>query len=225
MAKRKAEVTPPSVDVESIPNRIVPGKILFEMTIPPKGETSFILKTGQVFRTIDIEGQQVADVMLYNLHDPEDRYWVANTIKLNNQVYLTKGHVFYSERANKMATIVADTCGTHDTLCGSCSSEIDFVRYKIKWHPNCTDNFTRGLARFGLTRRDMVMSFNVFMNAPVQKDGTFAIAEPRSKVGDYIDIRADTDLIVCLSNCPQDLNPCNAFRPTALHIVAFEPSK
>jgi hypothetical protein len=206
-----------------ISNRDVPGRILFEMTIPPRGETSFVLKQGQVFRTIDIHGQQVADLMLYRGQDPEERYWVANTIKLNGQVYLTTGHRLYSDRANRMATIVADTCGAHDTLCGSCSADIDLVRYQVTWHPNCTDNFVRSLARYRLQRRDMVMSFNLFMNAPVQPDGSFAIVEPRSKPGDYIDIRADMDLIVCFSNCPQDLNPCNAFNPTALHIVAYEP--
>lgn len=204
-------------------SRVVPGEVIFEMTIPPKGETSFVLKRGQVFRTIDVEGQQVADLVLYSRQDPEERYWVANTIKLNRQVYLTKGHALYSDRAQKMATIVADTCGVHDTLCGSCSAEIDFVRYGVKWHHNCTDNFVRSLARYNLRRRDMVMSFNIFMNAPVREDGTFEIITPKSKAGDYIDIRADMDVIVCFSNCPQDLNPCNGFNPTPLHIVTFEP--
>ena len=221
MAKA-ADGAPRAVDVSEIPSRDVSGRIVFEMTIPPKGETSFVLKQGQVFRTIDVHGKQVADVMLYRLQDPDERYWVANTIKLNETAYLTTGHRLYSDRANPMATIVADSCGRHDTLCGSCSAEIDFVRYQVKWHPNCTDNFVRSLSRFNLKRHDMVMSFNLFMNAPVQPDGSFAIVEPLSKPGDYIDIRADMDLIVCFSNCPQDLNPCNGFNPTALHIVAFE---
>jgi urea carboxylase-associated protein 1 len=220
----KVEVGVPRAAAGSeIPNRDVPGRIVFEIAVPAKGETSFVLKDGQVFRTIDVEGKQVADVMLYRLQDPEERYWVANTIKLNGKAYLTTGHTLYSDRANPMATIVADTCGTHDTLCGSCSADIDFVRYQVKWHPNCTDNFVRSLARYNLKRHDMVMSFNLFMNAPVQPDGSFAIVEPRSSSGDYIDIRADMDVIVCFSNCPQDLNPCNGFNPTALHIVVYEP--
>lgn len=214
-----------AAQVEEIPSRDVPGRIVFETTIPPKGEISFVLKQGQVFRTIDVRGQQVADLMLYRLQDPDERYWVANTIKLNAKAYLTTGNSLYSDRAGRMATIVADTCGVHDTLCGSCSAEIDFVRYGVKWHPNCTDNFVRSLARYQLKRRDMVMSFNLFMNAPVQPDGSFAIVAPRSKPGDHIDIQADMDLIVCLSNCPQDLNPCNAFNPTALHVVIYEPSQ
>jgi urea carboxylase-associated protein 1 len=222
MAKAETELVQ-APDPASIPNRAVAGSVIFEMTVPARGETSFVMKQGQVMRAIDVEGQQVADLMLYRLQDPEERYWVANTIKLNNQVYLTTGHRLYSDRANAMATIVEDTCGTHDTLCGSCSADIDLVRYQVRWHPNCTDNFVRSLARHRLKRRDMVMSFNLFMNAPVQPDGSFAIVEPRSKPGDHIDIRADMDLIVCFSNCPQDLNPCNGFNPTALHVVVYEP--
>ncbi len=197
-------------------------EIIQEVVIPAKEWLSLIVKKGQFIRVIDLEGQQVMDLVCFNLERPEEKLWIANTLKLNGTPYLTKGHVLYSDYAQKMMSIMEDTAGEHDALCGSCSAEIDYVRYGINWHPNCSDNFVKALTRYGLKRKDVPMSFNLFMSAPVEKDGSFAIKDPQSKVGDYIDLRAEMDLIVGMSNCPQDCNPCNGWNPTPLKVIHYE---
>lgn len=200
----------------------IKDKILVETVIPAKGELALVMKKGQILRVIDLEGKQVMDLVCFNLERPEEKLWIANTLKLNGTPYLTKGHVLYSDYAQKMLTIVEDKVGVHDALCGSCSAEIDYVRYGINWHPNCTDNFVKVLTRYGLKRKDVPMSFNLFMNAPVEKDGAFAIKEPVSKPGDWMELRAEMDLIVGMSNCPQDCNPCNGWNPTSLKVIVYE---
>lgn len=158
---------------------------------------------GETLRVIDIEGQQVGDLIAFNLANLDEKFWISNTVRLNKTVFATTGHVLYSELSNPMFTITADTCGRHDLLAGSCNAEIDKVRYGVDEHRGCVENFVAALEPYGLTRKDIPMSFNLFMNCPVQSDGSWTIAEPVSKPGDYVDLRAEMDCLMVLLNCPQ----------------------
>ena len=200
----------------------VSRRVKEEIIIPAKGKLARVITKGQELQVVDLEGKQVMDLVCFNLERPFEKFWVANTAKLNNTPYLTAGNVLYSDYAQKMFTIVEDTVGVHDMACGSCCAEIDFVRYGAKDHFGCMENLTEVLMDFGISRGDIPMSFNIFMNAPIEEDGAFAIKEPVSKPGDRIVLRAEMDLIVGMSNCPQDLNPCNGWNPTPLKVVIFE---
>ena len=90
--------------------------------------------------------------------------------------------------------------------------------------PNCRSNFEQTLRPFGIPLQEIPYSFNVFMNAPIEPDGKMSIHEPISKPGDHVDLRAETDLIVAISNCPQERNPCNAFKPTRLRVIVHGAS-
>jgi urea carboxylase-associated protein 1 len=187
-----------------------------ELVLAPGACIARELRPGQALRITDIEGRQVADVIAFSLPDLVDRLWPSTTIRLNGTVYLTRGHVLYSELSRPLLTITEDTCGRHDILAGSCNAEIDLVRYGVEGHRGCVENFVDALTPWGLRRADVPMSFNVFMNCPVDPDGSWRIAEPVSKPGDHVDLRAEADVLVAISNCPQDLNPCNAGRPKPL---------
>ena len=173
---------------------------------------------GEILRVTDLEGQQVADLVAFALENLSERFWISNTVRLNGTVYVTTGHVLYSELSRPMLAIVDDTCGRHDLLAGSCNAEIDKVRYGVDDHRGCVENFVDALAPWGIERDDIPMSLNLFMNCPIEPDGRWRIAEPASKAGDHIDLRAEIDLVVALSNCPQDLNPCNAGRPKPIGV-------
>jgi urea carboxylase-associated protein 1 len=181
-----------------------------EFVLAPRTCVARTLRTGQTLRITDLEGQQVADLIAFTLPDLDDRLWPSTTIRLNGTIYLTTGHVLYSELSKPLLTITGDTCGRHDMLAGSCNAEIDRVRYGVENHRGCVENFVSAIAPWGLKRADVPMSFNVFMNCPVEADGTWSIAEPLSRPGDWIEFRAQADLLLAISNCPQDLNPCNA---------------
>lgn len=190
-----------------------------DFVLAPAGCVARTLRRGQTLRITDLEGQQVADVIAFALPDLSDRLWPSTTIRLNGTVYFSTGHTLYSELSRPLLSIVEDTCGRHDMLAGSCNAEIDKIRYGVDEHRGCVENFVEAIAPWGLARTDVPMSFNVFMNCPVEPDGTWAIAEPASRSGDYITFRAEAEILVAISNCPQDLNPCNAGELTPLGIA------
>jgi uncharacterized protein len=183
------------------------------------------LRSGQTLRITDLEGKQVADLIAFTLPDLTDRLWPSTTIRLNGTVYLTSGHTLYSELSRPLLTILQDTCGRHDILAGSCNAEIDKIRYGVDDHRGCVENFVDAIRPWGLERADVPMSFNVFMNCPVGADGSWAIVEPASQAGDLIEFRVETDLLLAISNCPQDLNPCNAgaLKPLGVSIGDVSP--
>jgi urea carboxylase-associated protein 1 len=201
----------------------IPGRVLEDRVIPPGTPWGRALARGQVLRIVDLEGQQAVDFLCYNATDPSERYNAADTMKYAGTIYLTAGHRLYSDMGRPLFTIVEDTCGFHDTLAGCCSAESNRLRYGVEGTPNCRDTFLKGLAGFGLGKKDIVANVNFFMYVPVDRDGRVAIAEGRSKPGDYVDLRAETDVLAMLSNCPQRHNPCCGFNPTPVRVVVWQP--
>jgi urea carboxylase-associated protein 1 len=200
-----------------------PGRVIFETTLPPRGKIAREIERGQIMRVVDLEGRQVGDLVAFNRANLAEKFWISNTIRLNGTVFVTTGHVLYSELSNPMFTIVADTCGRHDLLAGSCNAEIDKVRYGVDAHYGCVENFLATLEPYKIARKDIPMSLNLFMNCPVDASGAWTIATPVSRAGNYIDLRAEMDCVVALSNCPQDLNPCNDGQLKPLQFTIYQP--
>ena len=188
------------------------------------------VKKGQVFRILDLEGNQAVDTLFYNASNPEERYSAVDTIARQQQLYLTTGSVLYSSEGNAMLTIVADTCGRHDTLGGACSAESNTTRYDLAKRPmhSCRDSFMHALNHCGcaanMTKRDITANINFFMNVPVTADGTLSFADGISGAGKYVEMRAEMDVIVLISNCPQLNNPCNAYNPTPVRLLVWNNS-
>ncbi len=176
-----------------------------------------------VLRLVDLEGQQAIDFLCYSADDPEERYHAPNTIKIPGQIYLGKGSSLWSVRARKMMTIIEDTCGGHDTIFGCCSFALDEVRYGATNPSCCQQNFELELARHGLGPRDVVPNINFFMRVPVTADGQAMIVDGISKPGDYVDLRADMDVLAVLSNCPETLNPATGSGPTPIRAIIYRP--
>jgi urea carboxylase-associated protein 1 len=197
-------------------------RILRDETIAPAGHFGAEIRKGHVLRIVDIEGQQVADLVTINAHNLAERLSVMNTINLNKQVFLRVGYVLYSDEASAMMTIIADTCGVHDMLAGACSRYTNERRYGVKDTKNCRDNLAAALEPWGIGWKDVPFNMNVFMNCPIGSDGNWSIQVPKSKAGDYIDFRAEMDVIAAFSNCPQIHNACNAFRLKPLRAVIYD---
>jgi hypothetical protein len=201
----------------------VPGRVVDDRVIPPGGEWSGVVRRGQLVRLVDLEGRQAVDFLCYNAADPGERYNAADTMKLAGTIALTAGHHLYSDMGRPLFTIVADTVGRHDTIGGCCSAESNRLRYGVEGTPNCRDNFLRALARFGLGKKDIVANLNFFMHVPVGSDGSMRIADGQSRPGDYVELRAEMDVLAALSNCPQIYNPASGGRPTPIRLVIYEP--
>jgi urea carboxylase-associated protein 1 len=178
-----------------------------------------IIRRGEVLRIVDLHGQQAVDFLCYDAADPSDRYSATNTIKMQGNMLIGKGTVLYSDLGNPLFNVIADTCGSHDTIAGCCSEANNFLRYGVRNTPNCYANFLTILGKFGLGRNEIVANINFFMRVPVERDGRVAIVDGISKAGSYVDLRAERDALAVLSNCPQIHNPCNAFNPTPIRCL------
>jgi uncharacterized protein len=186
--------------------------------------TGSILR-GQTLRIVDLEGNQAVDTLFYNGHDTDEHYSAVDTIRDQGNIYLTTGTHLRSNLGAIMLTITEDTCGRHDTLGGACSAESNTVRYALeKRHMHsCRDNFLLALARRDcrLGKRDLPSNINFFMNVPVSADGSLRFADGISAPGRYVQLRAQMDVLVLISNCPQLNNPCNAYNPTPIQILIW----
>jgi urea carboxylase-associated protein 1 len=193
----------------------------------PSGEPWLMeIKKGQTLRIVDLEGNQAVDVIFYNRHDPAEHYSATQTLLNQGGIYLTTGSVLYSCDGNPLLTIVADTCGRHDTLGGACAAESNTVRYALqkKFMHNCRDNYLIALQRadIGIEKRDLVPNINFFMNVPVTAEGRLTFADGVSAPGKYVELRAEMDIWMLVSNCPQLNNPCNAYNPTPARFLLWD---
>lgn len=202
----------------------IAGHILSDTIVPPRTPWSGVVERKKHLRIIDLEGLQAVDFLCYNAHDAAERYCAADTMKIAGKIFLERDTVLYSNLANPLFTIADDTCGRHDTIGGCCSLESNRVRYNAENTPNCRDNFLTALETHGLGRKDIVANINFFMYVPVEEDGTMAIVDGRSKPGDYIDLKAEMDVLAVLSNCPQMNNPAAGFNPTPIRVIVWEPT-
>ena len=185
------------------------------------------VRAGQTLRIVDLEGNQAADTLFYNLSDLADRYSAVDTIREQGNVYLTTGSRLLSGRGEVMLEIVADTCGRHDTLGGACATESNTVRYALekKCMHACRDSYLLALAEndhYGLGKRDIAQNINFFMNVPVTADGGLSFADGISGPGKYVELRAAMDVLVLISNCPQLNNPCNGYNPTPIELLVWD---
>jgi urea carboxylase-associated protein 1 len=204
---------------------IARGAIRADVVVAPGEPWSSVLRKGEILRIIDMEGQQAVDFICFNAHDTKETYDNTVTVRLAARPFLRKGDVLYSNLANPMFTMVEDTIGNHDTICGCCSAEINYLRYKVKDTPSCRANFLRELAKYGLDSRSLVPNINLFMNIPIDANGELQIRAPLSRPGDHVDLAAEMDCLAVISNCPQILNPANNFNPTPVRMVTFAAAR
>jgi urea carboxylase-associated protein 1 len=183
------------------------------------------IQKGQYFRIVDLEGNQAADTLFYNAHDYSDRYSTQDTIREQGNLYLTTGTRLMSTAGNVLLTIVADTCGRHDTLGGACATESNMVRYAIEkrnMHA-CRQSFVKAAVEWGrgMSKRDITSNINFFMNVPVTPEGKLTFEDGVSEPGKYVEMRAEMDVLAMISNCPQLNNPCNAYNPTPIEVLIW----
>jgi uncharacterized protein len=185
-----------------------------------------VVHAGETFRILDLEGNQAADTLFYSAADPAERYSATDTIREQGNVFLGLGTKLMSSEGNIMLEITADTVGRHDTLGGACASESNTVRYDLEKRTMhaCRDSWMLAVAEhpeFGLSKRDITHNINFFMNVPVTADGGLSFADGLSAPGKYVEMRAEMDVIVLISNCPQLNNPCNAYNPTPIEVLIW----
>jgi len=185
---------------------------------------STFIKKGQVVRIEDTYGQQAVDTLFYNAHDFSERYSSQDTMREQGAAYISTGTKVISNEGRVMLTVTADSCGRHDTSAGACSCESNTVRFGhyTKYLHACRDNFVIEVSKHGMSKRDVVPNINFFMNVPIEPSGEMTIVDGISAPGDYVELKAEMDVLIVISNCPQINNPCNGFDPTPIRVLVWD---
>jgi len=197
------------------------GQIVHDEIVAARAPWMHRVKAGETLRIIDLEGNQAVDFLLYATDDDAERYSAQDTVAAQANIFLRSGSVLLSNEGRPMMTITGTSVEYHDTIGGACSIESNSLRYghHTKAQHSCVDNFLNANLRDGRGKRDMVSNVNFFMNVPVEADGALGIVDGISAPGLSVDLRAEMDVTVVVSNCPQINNPCNGFNPTPVRMI------
>jgi hypothetical protein len=208
----------------------VPEDAIFSVDVEAGDSFVHEILQGQFIRIVDLEGNQAVDTLFYNAQNYADRYSAQDTIREQGNIYLTTGTKLISTERNVLLTIVADTCGRHDTLGGACATESNMVRYAIEKRSMhaCRQSFLKGALDWSkktgreLDKQDLTANINFFMNVPVTSTGKLTFEDGVSDAGKYVELRAEMDTLIVISNCPQLNNPCNAYNPTPVRVLIWD---
>ena len=197
------------------------GTVVHDVVVPARAPWLHHVATGQTLRIVDLEGNQAVDFLLYAAADDAERYSAQDTVAAQGNLFLREGTVLRSNEGRPMMTIAATSVDYHDTIGGACSCESNTLRYghHTKAEHACVENFLEANLSEGRGKRDIVSNINFFMNVPVEEDGSLGIVDGISAPGLTVDLRAEMDVIVVVSNCPQINNPCNGFNPTPVRMI------
>jgi uncharacterized protein len=193
--------------------------------LPARDGVAVPLSAGSVIEITNPGGSQVVDTWALRVPDSAEHLSVEHTRVMLGRLVPRTGDTLYSNRREAVLTFVEDTSpGTHDMLIPAC----DPARYRLlgaEGHANCHDNFLAAIAPAGLAPLPVPNPLNLFMNVPVAPDGALSFAAPRSAPGDRVRLRAEQDLLIVLSACPQDLLPVNGHhrQPADIHYRVLAP--
>jgi len=200
------------------------SELVLDHVVAARASWAEVVSADNTVRIVDLGGNQAVDCIVYDAHDHTHRYSAPDTIVAQRNIFLVEGSRLVSNEGETMMTITATSCAYHDTIGGACSRESNTLRYghHTAHQHACVDNFLDAGTRHGLTKRDLVSNINWFMNVPVSADGTLGIVDGISAPGLSVDVRAEIDVLVLISNCPQINNPCNGFNPTPIRLQVWD---
>lgn len=195
---------------------------------------SRVLRRGQTLRLTDLEGGAAVAALFYNAEDPSERYNMPDTLKAQHIARLTSGFVLYSDMGRVLCSIVADSVGWHDTITGHASARHSLAKYgegsyqklRNEWYRNSHDNFLVELGKYDLGKRDIVANVNFFVKVVVDETGALAFVPQHSQPGGFVELRAEMNTLVVLSNTPHPLDPGRVYapKPVSLGIRAGAPA-
>lgn len=206
-----------------------PGDVLYEDTLAPACHWSLRMRKGTILKLIDIEGGANLGMLFYNPENLLERYNAPDTLKGQHTFKLSKGNCLYSDMGRIFCSIVEDTVGWHETVCGNTTKEMvkqkwgekTYQEFHNGWNQNGYNSFLVELAKYGLGKKDMAANLNLFSAVGVDDEGNLQYLENNSKAGDSIELRFEMDTLVLLHTCPHPLNPAPEYprKPVAYQII------
>jgi urea carboxylase-associated protein 2 len=219
-----AGVTIPSTAATDLPAGVAPDDVLWDETIHSGGYGARRLPRGAVARLTDVDGDACAQLLVYNAANPIERLNVADTVKVQWQAYLDEGALLLSDMGRVLMTIVRDTSGRHDCLCGCSNRRTNQARYGdggvAGTAPNARDLLTLAAAKHGLGRADIAPNLNLFRGVRVGADGRLQLDGTPAPAA-YLELRAEVDVLVLLANTPHVLDERPQYAGTAVRVTAW----
>jgi urea carboxylase-associated protein 2 len=200
--------------------------VVYHNLLPGARNWSFVIRRGFGLRIKDMRGGGNCSALFYNAQDKLERYNMADTLKAQHTAFLTKGHVCYSDMGRILMSVVEDSCGWHDTICGVSNAamvrerfgEARYQEHRNAFHRNGRELFLIELGKWGLGRRDLVANVNFFSKVVVADDGRMVFDPENSPAGGEVVLRAEMDTLVVLNSCPHPLDPATDWTPKPLEL-------
>lgn len=207
------------------------GQVVHSETLRGGQMWSRVLRHGQTLRLTDVEGGAQLAALFYNAEQPLERYNMPDSLKAQRIARLTTGAVLYSDMGRVLCSVVADTCGWHDTITGMANAEMSKKKYgegsyqKLRndFFRNSRDNFLTELGKYELGKRDIVPNVNFFVKVAIDGEGNLKFVADNSRAGDYVELRAGLDTLVVLSNTPHPLDPSPTYAPKPVLLTILAP--
>lgn len=201
--------------------------------IAPGGHWSLRLRRGTLLRLTDLEGGANVGMLFYNPENLLERYNAPDTLKCQHTFKLTRGNCLYSDMGRIFASVVEDSVGWHDSVCGNSRADQVAARWgkrnyqddRNQWHQNGHDAFLVELAKYGLGSADLAANINWFSQVAADDDGNLRLVEGASPAGSQLCLRFEMDTLVLLHNCPHPLNRAAEYpaRPVRIELGLAEP--
>jgi uncharacterized protein len=203
--------------------------VLWEEVIPGGNHWSGLIRRGTALRITDLAGGANLSALFYNAEDKLERYNMPDTLKAQHTAFLTTGNVCYSDMGRVMCSIIGDTAGWHDTVCGVTDAAMiegkygksNYQTHRNAMYRNGKDGFLVELAKYGLTKRDLAANINFFSKVIPDEVGNLSFVQGHSKIGSYVDVRFDMNVLLVLSAAPHPLEPNATYQPADIKISAW----
>lgn len=214
----------PASQIADPPVGVDPADLLWDEVVAGGGYTSLAVARGAHIRLVDLEGDACAGVLIHRHDHPSERLNVADTVKVQWQAYLEQGQLMLSDMGRALASIVEDTSGRHDTICGTTNRATNHARYGDGSMqgpaPNGRDLFALALAKHGRNRRDVAPNVNFFKGTRVGPDGSIELLESAA-AGSAVVLRCELDLLVTIVNVAHPLDDRPGYRVTPVRVTAW----
>lgn len=203
------------------------SSILWEETIQPGASWSHVLKRGTAMRLTDQQGGANVGGIFYNFECPVERFNLPDTLKAQHIARLAKGFVLYSDMGRILLSVTADSVGWHDPLGGTSNAQIveqkygpaTYQEFRNDYHKNGRDSFLIELGKWGLGPRDLVANMNFFSRIQVDEEGRMTFVPGNSRPGDFIELRAEMNVLVILNTCQHPLDPSPKYQPKPVGVA------
>jgi hypothetical protein len=221
----RAMPTIPASSAKDLPPGVSPNDVLWDETLAAGEYAARVLKRGTRVRLTNLDGDACANLLAFNADRPIERLNVADTVKVQWNAYLRPGNILLSDMGRVLLSITADTSGHHDTFCGCSNEKSNTRKYgtgaTYSPCPNARDRFLLALAKYGLARKDIPANINLFKSVKVEDDGTLTFVSRPAQPNEYVELRAEMNVLLVLANTPHVLDPRPTYTATDLRITAW----